>query len=205
MSDTYLNKPVVELSSGLLHFIWIVDCSGSMKYNGKIQQINDAIRSSIPAMKNVAKDNPNTKLLVRAVSFSNHANWHIGKPTEIENFQWNDLNADGLTAMGEALQLVANELSVEKLTQRGFPPVLVLVTDGVPTDEFEDGLKALFDTPWGKKAIKIAIAIGNDTEPEILRKFIDDPTRTPLKAINAEMLVYFINWASTEVLKAASQ
>lgn len=205
MSEEILNRPIAELSTRPLHFIWIADCSRSMNINGKMEQLNDAIRSSIPAMRDVAADNPHAKVYVRAVKFSSGAQWHVAEPTEIESFQWNDLQADGLTAMGEALKLVAQEMTVEKMPKRGLPPVLVLITDGMPTDEFDEGLNALLSIPWGKKAVKIAIGIGNDLEMNVLQKFIDDKERTPLKATNAEQLVHFIKWASTEVLKSASQ
>jgi uncharacterized protein YegL len=82
--------------------------------------------------------------------------------------------------------------------------VLVLISDGQPTDNFDNGLKALMDQPWGKKAVRIAIAIGEDADQDVLQKFIGHPEFKPLQANNAETLVRYIKWASTEVLKSAS-
>jgi len=61
--------PGGELASRPLHFIWIADCSGSMGVDGKIQQLNFAIRDAIPHMQKVAEDNPNAAVLVRAINF----------------------------------------------------------------------------------------------------------------------------------------
>jgi uncharacterized protein YegL len=90
------------------------------------------------------------------------------------------------------------------MAARALPPVLVLVSDGQPTDDFNGGLKALMDQPWGKKAVRIAIGIGQDADLDVLRRFIGNPELEPLVAYNAPDLVKYIRWASTAVLKAAS-
>jgi uncharacterized protein YegL len=106
--------------------------------------------------------------------------------------------------MGHALCEVAKALDVKNMPDRGLPPVLVLLTDGQPTDDFNGGLKALLDQPWGKKAVRIAIAIGDDADQEPLQKFIGNAELKPLLASNADALVRMIKWASTVPLKAAS-
>ncbi len=61
------------------------------------------------------------------------------------------------------------------------------------------------DEPWGKKAVRIAIAAGEqDTDIEVLQKFIGNVEVKPLIANNAPELVRMIKWASTVPLKAAS-
>ena len=197
-------RPGGELASRPLHFIWIADSSGSMEQDGKIQALNTAIREAIPHMRKVAEDNPNAQVLVRAVKFSNGAQWHITQPTPVADFAWTDLAAEGETDMGKALQLVAEQLKMPPMSERALPPVLVLVSDGQPTDDFEAGLKALMDEPWGKKAVRIAISIGRDADPEVLQRFIGNTELKPLAANSPEALVRHIKWASTAVLKSAS-
>lgn len=196
--------PGGALSSRPLHFIWIADCSGSMGQRGKIQALNNAIRETIPHMAQVAAENPNAQVLVRAVKFSNGSQWHVAKATPMEQFRWEDLEADGVTDMGKALQLVAEQLDVTVMPPRALPPVLVLVSDGKPTDDFSAGLRALMDQPWGKKAVRIAIAIGDDADKSTLQRFIGHPELEPLQANNAESLVRYIKWVSTAVLQSAS-
>jgi uncharacterized protein YegL len=186
-----------------LHFIWIADCSGSMA-GDKIQQLNFAIKEAIPDMREVADGNPNAQVLVRAVKFSSGAQWHISQPTEVRDFKWPDLVADGVTDMGQAMRLVADALKVSAIGDRGLPPVLVLLSDGQPTDDFTGGLKALMNEPWGKKAMRIAITIGADADPEPLQKFIGHSELRPLQANTPQALVKLIKWTSTAVLKSAS-
>ena len=199
-----MKRPGGELASRPLHFIWIADSSGSMEQDGKIQSLNTAIREAIPHMKKVAEDNPNAQVLVRAVKFSNGAQWHIAQPTPVADFAWNDLVADGETDMGKGLELVAEQLKMPPMSDRALPPVLVLISDGQPTDDFEAGLKALMEQPWGKKAVRIAVSIGRDVDNEVLQKFIGNSELKPLAANSPEALVKHIKWASTAVLKSAS-
>ncbi|MDQ3041336.1 MAG: VWA domain-containing protein, partial [Acidobacteriota bacterium] len=142
-----MKRPGGELASRPLHFIWIADSSGSMEQDGKIQSLNTAIREAVPHMKKVAEDNPNAQVLVRAVKFSNGAQWHISQPTPVADFGWTDLVAEGETDMGKGLELVAEQLKMPPMSDRALPPVLVLVSDGQPTDDFDAGLKALMEQP----------------------------------------------------------
>jgi len=199
-----MKRPGGELATRPLHFIWIADCSGSMSVEGKIQSLNNAIREAIPNMQKVAKENPNAQVYVRAVRFSTGAQWHISQPTRVEDFRWYDLSADGVTDMGQAFSLVAEQLRIPPMTERALPPVLVLVSDGQPTDDYARGLKQIMDLPWGRKSVRIAIAIGSDADHGVLQSFIGNPELQPLQANSPEALVSYIKWASTAVLKAAS-
>jgi uncharacterized protein YegL len=197
-------RPGGELATRPLHFIWMADCSGSMAIDGKIQSLNTAIKEAIPNMQSVADENPNAQVLVRAIKFSSGAQWHVSQPTEVADFKWEDLTAEGVTDMGRALSMVAEQLRIPPMTDRALPPVLVLISDGQPTDDYASGLKALMDQPWGRKAVRIAIAIGEDADMEVLQRFIGNPELKALQANNPEALVKYIKWVSTAVLKSAS-
>jgi uncharacterized protein YegL len=61
-------------------------------------------------------------------------------------------------------------------------------------------------TTWGQKAIRIAIAIGQEADMEVLQAFIGDTFRgelKPLQAKNASELKQYIRWASTVVSNAS--
>ncbi len=164
--------PNVNLANRPLHFIYLCDCSGSMAAQGKMQALNQAIRQSLPGMARVARDNPEARVLVRAVRFADRAHWHIATPTPVEQLEWQDLQAGGITAMGEALELVAAQLDSPPMEQRALPPVLVLISDGQPTDDFEAGLQQLMRRPWAQKAVRLAIALGHDADLDVLQAFI---------------------------------
>jgi len=200
---TISKRPGGKLSTRPLHFIWLCDCSGSMSVDGKIQSLNHAIREAIPHMLE-ATDTPYAEILVRAIAFSDGAKWHIPHPTPVENLRWSDLSAEGITDMGKALSMVSEELQVERMSDRALPPILVLISDGQPTDNFVSGLEMLMHQPWGKKAVKIAIAIGRDANCEILQRFIGNPELKPLQANNPEALIRQIRWVSTVAVNSVS-
>ncbi len=108
------------------------------------------------------------------------------------------------TDMGKALSMVAEQLKIPPMESRAVPPVLLLVSDGKPTDSFEKGLKDLMSTPWGRKSIRLSIAIGKDADIDVLQKFIGNVEIKPLKANNPEQLINYIKFASTSAVSIAS-
>jgi uncharacterized protein YegL len=90
------------------------------------------------------------------------------------------------------------------MSERALPPILILVSDGQPTDDFTGAVRELLALPWGKRAVRIAVAIGEDADQNALRTFVANPEMPVLRADNSETLVNYVKWASTAVLKAAS-
>jgi len=197
-------RPGGELASRPLHFFWICDCSGSMQADGKIQSLNNAIKEALPHMQHAAEENPNAQVFVRAARFSDGAQWHVAAPTPVADFRWTDLKAAGMTDMGKAIRMVAEQLRIPPMSDRALPPILVLVSDGQPTDDYAGAVRELLDLPWGKRAVRIAVAIGTDADQDALQGFVANAEIPVLQANNAETLVNYIRWASTAVLKAAS-
>ncbi len=190
-----LKRPGGELSSRPLHFFWVVDCSGSM-YGEKIGAVNHAIQSTIPDMVDAANDNPNAQLLVRTLKFATGASWVTPTPVPIEDFAWDDLDANGITDLGKAFDLLAAQLTIPPMTDRALPPVIVLLSDGQPTDDYKKSLDKLLHLPWGKKAVRIAISIGQDADDDVLQEFTGN-RELVLQANNPQALVKMIKWAST--------
>ncbi|WP_146199670.1 vWA domain-containing protein [Methanospirillum stamsii] len=200
-----LNMPGGQLATRPLHFYWVCDVSSSMKGRGKIEQLNYAIREALPLMKNVATQNPNAQVFARTLAFGSGAKWMNSSLIPIEQYSWTDLSADGVTDMGAALKTIAEELKVPPMPKRALPPVIVLISDGHPTDDFDKGLRALMGESWGNKAVRIAIAIGADADTDVLRRFIGFDEIALLNASNPQQLINYIKWASTEVLQYASR
>jgi uncharacterized protein YegL len=196
--------PGGQMAKRPLHFIWLVDCSGSMDTDGKIQALNHAVREAIPEMVDAARSEPHAQVYLRVLAFSDGARWMVSQPTRVEEFAWNDLTAGGVTDLGAALGMTAEVLAVPPMEQRALPPVLVLISDGQPTDDFQRGLDRLLAEPWGQKAVRVAIAIGRDADHDVLARFIGNSEIKPLQAGSPEQLVRYVRWAST-LVKPVSQ
>ena len=190
-----LKRPGGELASRPLHFFWIVDCSGSM-YGEKISKVNFAIQRVIPEMRDAAEINPNAQLLVRTLQFSTGASWVTTNPANIDDFAWDDLDANGVTDMGKAFDLLSAQLTIPPMSDRALPPVMVLLSDGRPTDDYKPPLDRLLGLPWGRKSVRIAISIGQDADDTVLYEFTGNKELV-LQANNPEALVQMIKWAAT--------
>mgnify|MGYP001019475271 FL=1 len=190
-----LKIPGGALANRPLHFFWMVDCSSSMA-GDRIGAVNHAIQECIEPMREEAAGNPNAQLYIHTLKFASGASWVTAEPVPIEEFAWEDVEANGITDMGKAFELLAGQLSMPPMPDRALPPVIVLLTDGYPTDDWKRPLEKLLKMPWGKKAVKVAIAIGKDAERSVLEAFTGNPEAV-LDAGNPEVLTHFIKWAST--------
>jgi uncharacterized protein YegL len=185
-----MNVNVPKLQNISLHLIWIVDCSGSMAHSGKIQALNNAIRAAIPHLERLSNLSNEFVIFMRAVKFSNGASWHMGRTTRVENYAWKDLEATvgGNSDMGQAFSFVAEQLEKMGRSKRAVPPVLILVSDGYPTDDFRAGLSEIYDHPLGAKALRLAIAIDEEADLDLLQEFIGYPGLRPFEARSPERL-----------------
>jgi uncharacterized protein YegL len=191
----YLGEPGAPRRD--VHFFWLLDGSTSMVHDERIQSLNYAIAIAIPEMRRIASEQWTANVLVRALRFANDVEWLVERPTPVDQFEWTtDMVADGETAMGKALSAVADELA--KLDVRGkyYPPVIILITDGEPTDPdgFETGLQRLLDQRLGRVSTRIAIAIKvTERGMDCLKKFAD----VILPAEKADEIAQSIEIAST--------
>lgn len=198
-------RPGARLAARRLHLVFLLDGSGSMAVDGKIEALNRAIGEALPHLVELADQNPFVDLVVRAVVFSDGARWHLAEPTPIREIVWRPVVAGGYTDLGAALTAVSEILRVPPMEARAFPPVLVVVSDGKPTDDFDDGLARLMAEPWGSRAVRLAIAIGADADLEVLQRFIGDPEVQPFSAHDPEQLAYLVRFVSTAASRLASQ
>lgn len=150
---------------------FVVDTSGSMQ-GTKIGAVNTAIREVLPELKDAGGSDIDLK--VACLTFSSGCQWMYPTPIASDSFQWTNVDADGVTDLGAACR----ELN-EKLSKNGFlkapsgsvAPVIFLLSDGEPTDDFESGINLLQQNNWFKHGIKVAVAIGDDANKDVLAKF----------------------------------
>ncbi len=197
-------RPGATLAARPLHFVILADCSGSMAADGKMQALNTAIRETLPHLVDVASQNPHARMLVRSIAFSSGARWHIEAPTPVETVTWSDLDTGGYTDLGAALDLLAPQLAPPFMEERSLPPAILLISDGMPTDDYRRSLARFLDEPMGLRAVRMAVGIGRDADMEVLERFIGSAEFGPVTANNPEQLVRMIRWASTHASRVAS-
>jgi len=181
-----------------LHVIMMADCSGSMA-GRRIQALNFAIGDMIQHFASWEREQEK-RILIRAVAFADEPRWHIYEPRPAATMTWKALSVvpKGRTNMGPAFRMVAEALGADQAS-RGLRPVIVLITDGLPTDlpaDFDAGLQALLDVPAGRDAMRIAVAIGNTARSEALTKFIGNSSLPVLVASDVEQIADQLHRAS---------
>ncbi len=152
---------------------FLADTAGSMEGN-KIGALNDAIANIIPMISEISNTNPDAEIKVAALEFSSGTTWLYDEPKNAEDFIWQDQKASGLTSLGEAciqLEKVLHREGFMKSASGSYAPVIILLSDGGATDDFDKGIEKLKQNNWFKAAIKIAIAIGDDADKDELKKF----------------------------------
>jgi uncharacterized protein YegL len=182
-----------------LDFIYLLDCSASMA-GQRIAALDMAIREGADLLDGAARSNPEVDVCVRAIAFSSGAWWHVDEPTRIADFagNWTPLEAGGITDLGEAMLLLADHFESREANRKGLATGITLITDGRPTDDWEQGLRALLDTPWGAKSVRQAITLGSDTDRSVLEQIVSNPNANIFEMTeDANSMVGAIRWAST--------
>ena len=177
-----------------LNLLFVIDNSGSMA-GEKIGSVNNAIRDVMSIMPDIQEDTADAVIKISALKFSDNAQWIYSTPQTVSEFKWHDLSADGGTNLSEAYDKLAQWLCKKENGGQmpdigGVAPIIILMTDGMPTSyHWQDHLAELKKKGWFKVALKYALAIGIDTDEamDVLNKFTGNP-ETVLKVYSAEAL-----------------
>lgn len=188
---------------------FLIDASGSMM-GSKIGEVNSAIEEVIPELKDLDESNADAKIEIAVLEFSSGARWLTPNgPLEPESFVWNAIDASGVTDLGDACMRLNEKLAISNngFMQRAsgsFAPVVFLLSDGGPTDDYKSGLNQLKQNPWFKKAIKVALAIGSDADKSVLEEFTGS-SEAVLETKNPAMLRKMIKFVSVRSAEVASK
>ncbi len=201
-----LYDEVVEVPRRTMVLFFLVDTSGSM-YGDKIGKVNTAIDEIVPEIKKISSENADAQIKVATLEFSTGARWMCDHPVEAENFRWTFLEADGLTDLGEACQQLNEKLSRKAFMSEAtgsFAPAIFLLSDGGPTDNYQHGLSKLKENNWFKKAIKVAIAIGDDADKSVLAEFTGN-MEAVITVHSPEALAKWIKFVSVRASEIGSK
>lgn len=181
---------------------FLIDVSSSMK-GKRIETMNQVMRDVLPELIGVGESN--TEVRVAVMAFGSGFEWITPEPIIIEEYQrWRELEADGVTDLGAAFLELNQKMSRKVFLQSpslSYAPVVFLITDGCPTDNYKAGLAVLRQNNWFKYGIKIALALGNGVDMEVLEEFTGDKDFV-VKASNLEemkLLVKAISVSSSKI------
>lgn len=197
------NEPIARKE---LVIIYMVDTSRSMR-GTKLRTVNRVVRETIPQLYNIGGSDIEIK--VAAMNFDNDCHWMHPEPVPIEDFSWIDVEDGGWTNLGAACLELDSKLSRKEFMRTpslSYAPVIILFSDGAPTDEYEEALYTLSKNKWFKHSIRVAFAIGKKAKAEKLSLFTGSPELV-IESNNSKALgrmIRFVSLCSSEVYSSSS-
>jgi len=87
----------------------------------------------------------------------------------------------------------------ETVPSRAYRPTLVLVSDGVPTDDWRTPLATLLTSERASKATRFAMGVGADADRETLTAFLANDEGRVFEAHEAREIKNFFRWVTMSV------
>ena len=175
MSNIVADVALVDNSDERALLALVLDCSGSMQEEGKIDQLNEGLRTLDAELKKDPITARCGRILVISFGGDNHVEV-MGDWTDAMDFVPPTLHAGGLTPLGAAMRCALDEIEAQKAQMRSAGvtykrPIVMLLSDGEPTDEWQAVAAECKRAEAAHKVNIMAIGIGNQINRETLSAF----------------------------------
>ncbi|HWS39759.1 MAG TPA: VWA domain-containing protein [Arenimonas sp.] len=173
----------------------VLDTSGSMS-GEPIEALNNGVQTLLSSLRRDPYAIETAYLSV--ITFDSSAN-QLVPLTELASFQIPVFQATGTTALGAALSLLSQKISSEvaKTTAEvkgDWKPLVFLMTDGMPTDDWKKGLEDLRKVKTG---IIVACAAGPGADTVMLKEITEVVVH--LDSADSGAISAFFKWVSASI------
>ena len=174
----------------------LLDVSSSMG-GKKINNLNQAVKDLIQSL--AGEEKVEIEILISIITFGNTVDVHLS-PTSASQVELANLNAYGMTPMGGALKMTKGMIEDKEITpSRAYRPTVVLISDGMPTDSWEQSLDDFINSGRSSKCDRMAMAIGSDADESVLKQFIAGTEHNLFNANDAKDLHKFFQYVTMSV------
>ena len=170
----------------------LLDTSGSMT-----GEPIEAVKNGVQMMIHSLRQNPQAieTAYVSIITFDSDAK-QIVPLTDLASFQMVDIKAAGVTSLGSALELLA-----DKLEKKGdWKPMTFIMTDGVPTDDWQRGLSKLNSV---NKGLIVGCAAGSGADDSVLKQITESVVR--LDNADSESIAKFFQWVTASISTSSTK
>ncbi len=173
----------------------LLDTSGSMS-GEPIESVKNGVQMLVSALRQDPYALETAYLSV--ITFDSSAK-QLVTLTELSMFQTPNLQAGGGTSLGEALRLLCDRIDVEvsKTTAESkgdWKPMVFIMTDGVPTDDWQKQLNRYKSQKIG---VTVACAAGPSSDTKVLKQLTDIVVQ--LDTADASSISAFFKWVSASI------
>lgn len=173
----------------------VLDTSGSMT-GEPIEAVRNGMQILVSALRQDPYALETAHLSV--ITFDNQAR-QLSPLSELMIFKVPEIKAGGMTALGEGLKLLAERVDAEVSkttadTKGDWKPMVFLMTDGVPTDDWQAGLREFQKRKFG---IVVACAAGTTADTKVLKQITENVVM--LDTADAASLRAFFKWVSASI------
>ena len=173
----------------------VLDTSGSM-YGEPIEAVKNGVQTLISTLR--SDPYALETAFISIITFNTNAQ-QVTSLTELASFQQPTIDAGGCTALGGALELLAQKIDAEvtKTTaeQNGdWKPLVFLMTDGEPTDDITHGLAEFRKRKTG---MVVACAAGTGANTNTLKQITENVVS--LDTADSATIKAFFKWVSASI------
>jgi uncharacterized protein YegL len=173
----------------------VLDTSGSMM-GEPIAAVETGVQTLVSALRQDPYALETAYLSV--ITFDSNAK-QVVPLTELTAFQMPSIQANGLTSLGNALSLLANKIDSEVTktaaeTKGDWKPLVFIMTDGCPTDDWQKGLNELKKRKTG---MVVACAAGQGADINVLKQITECVVQ--LDTADSSTIKAFFKWVSASV------
>lgn len=173
----------------------VLDTSGSM-HGEPIEAVKNGMQILVSALRQDPYALETAYLSV--ITFNTQAN-QVVPLTDLASFNAPSISASGGTSLGDALKLLANRVDAEVTkttadTKGDWKPMVFLMTDGGPTDDWQTGLREFQQRKFG---VVVACAAGSGANTAILQQITENVVM--LDVADTASLSAFFKWVSASI------
>jgi uncharacterized protein YegL len=173
MSKIIKDVALLDNTEERVPLVLVLDCSRSM-YGMPMDALNLGLQALDHDLKADSIATKRVRILI--ITFGGADEVQVGQWQDVMDFTPPTLEANGKTPTGAAMQRALQEIEVQKteLRSAGIPykrPLLYLMSDGVPTDDWKFSAQACRSAEASNKLSVFPIAVGDDADTVILGSF----------------------------------
>ncbi len=173
----------------------VLDTSGSMS-----GEPIEAVKNGVQVLVSTLRQDPYAleTACISVITFNSTAQQLIPL-TDLSSFQMREISASGGTSLGAALELTAQCIDREVLkstpeVKGDWKALVFIMTDGIPTEQWQSGLAAFKQRKTG---ITVACAAGNGADTAVLKQITD--VVVTLDTADSATIKAFFKWVSASI------